>query len=99
MQSKLTAHHGGQLRRECAEAQAETIINSELAQRRWTDHNLRNLRKSAPEKMKIAARLRRETVVSMKWIADRLSMGTANSANVRLYEWMQNHPVQTSSMS
>lgn len=99
MQSKLTAHHGGQLRRECAEAQAETIINSELARRRWTDQNLRNLRKSAPEKMKIAARLRRETVVPMKWIADRLSMGTANSANVRLYEWMQNHPVQTSSMS
>jgi hypothetical protein len=34
-------------------------------------------RKSDPHKVRIAGRLRRETTMTLKWIADRLCMGTA----------------------
>src|SRR5713226_9108345 len=45
-------------------------------------------RKGDPEKMKIAARLRKETTLSVKAIAARVHLGTAKSANARLHEWL-----------
>jgi hypothetical protein len=36
---------------------------------------LRSQRKGDPGKVKIAARLRQETVMTLKWIAQRLHMG------------------------
>jgi len=33
-------------------------------------------RKSDPEKVKIALRLRRESIMTLKWIAQRLQMGS-----------------------
>jgi putative transposase len=96
MQSKLSTNHAGKLRREWAEAKADTIIEAELAQRRWTSEHLLMLRKHDPEKLKIAARLRRETVLPMKWIAARLHLGTSNSANVRVQQWLKNNPSPTS---
>jgi REP element-mobilizing transposase RayT len=38
-------------------------------------------------KVKIAGRLRAETLVTVKWIAERLHMGTAGYVNNRLYRW------------
>jgi len=37
--------------------------------------------------VKIAARLRAETLMTVKWIAARLEMGTAGYVNNRLYRW------------
>ncbi len=95
MQSKLGDNHSGQLRRQSAETKAEEIIGKEMAQRRWTEGHLKNLRKSDPEKLKIAARLRRETVLPLKWIATRLHLGTSKSANARIHAWMKNQKPQS----
>ncbi len=43
-------------------------------------------RNGDPEKMAIAARLRKETTLSVKAIAARVHLGTAKSANARLHE-------------
>ena len=38
-------------------------------------------------KVKLAARLREETVMTVSWIAARLKMGTSGYVNNRLYRW------------
>ncbi len=43
--------------------------------------------KGDPGKVKIAGRLRKEPLVTVKWIAERLPMGTASYVNNRLYGW------------
>jgi hypothetical protein len=43
----------------------------------WTAEDLQGRRKSHPQKIRIAARLRRETVMTLEWIANRLCMGVA----------------------
>ena len=53
-------------------------------------------RKSDPGKLEIAARLRRETTLSIKAIAKRTYLGTSKSANIRLYTAVRHIvPVQT----
>jgi hypothetical protein len=39
------------------------------------------------EKMRIAARLRRETLVTVGWIAERLRMGSVANVNTLLDPW------------
>ena len=46
------------------------------------------LRKDDPGKLAIAARLRKETLLSIKAIVGRVSLGTSESANARLHKWM-----------
>jgi hypothetical protein len=47
-----------------------------LNRRRWTESRLRKRRKEDPEKVKMALRLRRESIMTLKWIAERLSMAS-----------------------
>jgi len=42
-------------------------------------------RKSDAAKLALAARLRRETTLTVGWIANRLHLGTRNSAAVKLH--------------
>jgi hypothetical protein len=44
-------------------------------------------RKGDAEKMALAARLRKETTLSVKVTAARVQLGTAKSASARLHEW------------
>jgi hypothetical protein len=46
---------------------------------------------TCPQKVRIAARLRKETTVTLKWIAQRLHMGTWTHVSNRLY-WAQRKP-------
>ena len=39
--------------------------------------------------MALAARLRRETTLTIKAIAERLHLGTSKSANMHLHGWMR----------
>jgi REP element-mobilizing transposase RayT len=55
---------------------AERIIADELARLGWTEVELNARPKAAPEKVDIAARLRRESVLSIRWIATRLRAGS-----------------------
>jgi hypothetical protein len=81
---RLRDHHGGQLRQESAEGKAEGIIAAELSRLGWGAQELGQRRKSDPAKLALAARLRRETTLTLKWIAARLNLGTWKSARVRL---------------
>jgi len=58
------------------EARAQRIIDKELKKAGWSEQRLAKERKGHPLKVKIASRLRQETTMSLKWIADRLKMGT-----------------------
>lgn len=71
----LGRHHGGAERQESAVQQAERLVAEELRERRWTEADLRRRRKTDVTKVQIARRLRRETVMTLDWIAERLQMG------------------------
>ena len=49
-----------------------------------TQADLRLRSKSDPAKMALAARLKTETIMSIPWIAERLSLGTPKSARAHL---------------
>ena len=61
----------------------------ELRRLGWQQTELEARRKSDPDKLTIAARLRQETTLSIKAIAARAHLGTSKSANARLHEWMR----------
>ena len=90
MDGKLGDNHSGELRMENAQARAERIISEELGRLGWGEADLAARRKGGPEKMALAARLRRETTLSVKAIAARVHLGTAKSANARPHERRHN---------
>ena len=81
----LGEHHSGQLRHESAEAKAERIIGEELRRSKWKEKELKEQAKSHAVKLALAARLRRETTLSIREIAQRLHMGSWQSLNNKLY--------------
>ena len=66
----------GAERREAQEAKAQRLLAEGLASLGWTERTLRQTRKGDKRKVKLAARLRRETTMSLKWIAQHLHMGS-----------------------
>ena len=85
MDGKLGENHSGQLQRETAEQRASRIIAEELAGRDWTEADLARRRRSDPGKLAIAARLRSETTLPVKWIAARVQIGTTQGAKSLLH--------------
>ena len=63
-----------------AAARAERMLAEELKQRGWSSGQLAGRRKGDLEKVKIARRLRKETTMTLDWIAQRLNMGAAGYA-------------------
>jgi putative transposase len=78
-------HHYGEALQASAAAQAEALVQAELARRGWTEATLGLQRKGDAEKLKLAVRLRRETTMTVKWIAERLRMGTPTHLAHLLY--------------
>ena len=70
----------GEERRESDEAKAERLLREELERRHWSVADLSQCRKGDSEKVAIARRLRTETTMSWKWIAQNLIMGSAQYA-------------------
>jgi hypothetical protein len=91
----LGENHSGEQRWESAVAKGERIIAGELRRLGWKQEDLAARRQSDPEKVAIAMRLRRETTLTIKHIASRLSLGTPKSASTRLREWQIAHPDPT----
>ena len=54
IEGKLGEHHSGQLRHESAEAKGERIIASELKRLKWKETDLKEQRKTHPEKLTVA---------------------------------------------
>jgi hypothetical protein len=73
---RLGENHYGAERQESGEEKAERTVGEELKRRRWNESSLCGRRKSDPEKVKIALWLRRESIMTLKWIAHRLQMGS-----------------------
>src|ERR1035437_7909877 len=73
-------NHSGQLRRETSQAKAERIVAEALRRLGWKEDELVRRRKGDPEKMALAARLRRETTLTIQQIARRVHLGTSRSA-------------------
>jgi len=85
MDGELGEGHAGALRREYGQERAERVIAEELKRLGWTEADLMSQRKNAPGKLDLAARLRRETTMSLRWIATRVHLGTSKSANGKLH--------------
>ncbi|PAW78004.1 MAG: hypothetical protein B9S32_08895 [Verrucomicrobia bacterium Tous-C9LFEB] len=84
IEGKTRKAHPSLHRQHDVQAQAEAIVSEEIKKRRWTSEELVSRRKSDKDKIKVAQRLRRETTVTVSWIAQRLQMGTANSLSTVL---------------
>ena len=88
MEDKVGENHPGQTRLEAAQAKANRIVTEELARLRWTLDNLAARPKSDPTKLALAARLRQETTLSVKQIAERLQLGKPKGARTNLHKFM-----------
>jgi hypothetical protein len=71
--------------RESGLAKAERLWAQELDKRGWSVAHLQGRRKGDPHTIDIAARLRRETTLTLAWIAERLHMGVASHVAGLLY--------------
>jgi hypothetical protein len=89
MEGKLGEHHAGEFRRETTQAKGERIMAERLAHLGWQESGLEARCKSNPDKLAIAARLRRETTLSIKAIAAQVRMGTSKSAKAHVHQAMR----------
>jgi REP element-mobilizing transposase RayT len=81
---KGTYHFGPEIH-EAEEVKAERLVAGAITLLGWSEERLRNGRKGAPEKVKLAERLRKETTMTLQWIAKRLHMGTKGHLSHLLY--------------
>ena len=79
----------GELRPEPGKSRAERILAGKLSRWAWTEEELGRARQNAPGEMAIAARLRRATTQTLKWIAVRIGLGRSQSAKAREHQWMK----------
>jgi putative transposase len=89
LEGELGEHHSGHLHQQTSASRAERIIRQELTRLGWVESDLVSQRKNAPEKLAIAARLRKETTLTIKQIAARVHLGTSKGANTNLHRFMQ----------
>src|SRR5439155_22903143 len=89
VRERLGPEHYGEERQESQAEKAEEVVEQELSRRRWTESTLGERNKGELEKLKIAVRLRHETLATVAWIAKRLQMGSVANVNRLLYQWRQ----------
>ena len=87
-----TPQDGGEEIRQSAMAEAQRIAQEELDALGWAAQDLQGRRKSDPQKVRIAARLRRQATMTWEWIADRLCMGAATHVASLLQRHNQKGP-------
>ena len=85
MAEKAGPHHYGEELRESAQEKAERLVGEELKKRKWKEEELGRRRKGDAAKVAIARRLRRETTMTLGWIAQRLRMGARTHLAHLLY--------------
>ena len=76
------AEHFGAEIGEAAEDKALRIVKEEMKRRGWSEETLAQKRKGDAEKIRIALRLRQETMMTMAWIAERLHMGARTHLDI-----------------
>ena len=80
---------------ESEEEKAKRMIAEALEEAGIEEKNLELMRKGDPLKVQIAMHLREKTTVSLKWIADRLKMGTWTHVSNRLFQERKSRSVNT----
>ena len=85
MKERMGVEQYGVERQETVAAHAEGIVAEELKGRRWGTAEFGRRAKGDAGKVAMAVRLRAETAVTVKWIAERLQMGTPGYVNHLLY--------------
>ena len=75
----------GAERQESLEEHAEQLITEELRANGLKERDLKGMSKGDAAKVRIAVRLRKETVMSFAWIAQRLAMGSRSHAQNLVY--------------
>jgi REP element-mobilizing transposase RayT len=88
MKEQVREHHYGEERLQSQQEEAEGMVQAGLKRFGWKEADLEARPKGDGEKLKLALRLRKETTVTLKWIAERLRMGTWTHLNHLLY-WQQ----------
>jgi putative transposase len=88
--------HAGPEIEQAVAAKAERILQEELKRLGWGALELGGHSKGHPQKVRIAARLRQETTMTLKWVADRLQMGAPTHLAHLLYWHERNTPNQSS---
>jgi len=78
-------YHAGVEIGESMEQKAERLIAQELRKRSWKEADLQNRPKGDPVKIQLAQLLRKQTTMTMKWIAKRLCIGTVGHLSNRMY--------------
>ncbi|MDA1275592.1 MAG: transposase [Verrucomicrobia bacterium] len=89
MSERMGPEHFGEERAETQAEKAERVVSEELRGHGWTEATLAQRAKGDAEKVKLAVRLRKETLVTVSWIAERLRMGSVANVNTLLYQWRQ----------
>ncbi len=84
MRAGIGPNHDCRQGQESAEEKAERIVQGELRTMGWPEEALNQRAKGDTGKVRIARRLRRETTMTLAWIAQRLAMGTAGHITNRL---------------
>jgi putative transposase len=85
MEQRSSEYVAGDEIRESEEQRAERIVKGQMRLLGWTNQDLPQLRKGDKRKVKIAKLLRQQTTMTLKWIADRLHMGTWTHVANRIY--------------
>ena len=80
-----SAHHYGDELAESAEERARQLIEEALRQKGWTAQELKARQKGDVFKVRLAAKLRAQTTVTVAWIAEHLHMGTRGHLTHLLY--------------
>jgi hypothetical protein len=83
---QMGPHHYGEERRESAQEKAERLVAARLKAAGWQASDLAKRRKGDPVKIALARELRRETTMTLRWICQRLAMGSWKAINRRLSE-------------
>lgn len=82
---RIGENHFGEERAQSALERAERIVQAGLKRLGWKEADLDRRAKADPKKIKLAVQLRSETTMTIKWIAERLRMGTPTHLNHLLY--------------
>ena len=85
VEGKSGEHHFGEMKLESAHVKGERIIREELKRHRWSEGELQQQPKNDATKLELSTRLRRETTLTIRQIADRLRLGSWKSLNNKLY--------------
>jgi REP element-mobilizing transposase RayT len=75
-EGKFGAHHYAAHRQESSEQKARRIMAEELRALGWRPGELEKRLKADPDKVRIARRLRGQTTMTLRWIAQALRMGS-----------------------